>query len=128
MASNHVIKKVKPQYKLVYKVIEGIYQYYQLLGIYPYTDLIQITDILSGIQNCVTVVGKCIFWQKYSFMFLLICDDLDYCYKYDDGTKETYNYKVLFKAIIFFQTKKISLLFKSENTNQFKIILHKIHW
>ena len=84
MALNHIREKVKPQYKLSYKVFKEQYGYYKLLGISPYTTLIQLKKSLGRIHHCVSVVGKWIFDISFTFALTLTKENLGYCQIHDN--------------------------------------------
>ena len=103
---NHIIDKVKPQGKLLYKLFKQQDVYDPLLCISPFPTLIQFKYLIGGIQHCVTVVSKWVFDSNFPFALPLTCVDMDYCFTNDNETKVINGYKVLLKAIRFFTTYK----------------------
>ena len=59
----------------------------------------------TGIQHCVTVVGKLIFDSNITFELPLTHEKLDWCCTNYDETKLINGYKRVLKAIRFFQQK-----------------------
>ena len=51
------------------------------------TNIIQLTDLLGGIQHCVTVIGKWIFDSNIPFALPLTCDNLEHCLTNDNEKK-----------------------------------------
>ena len=104
VAINYVIDKVKPKCKLSYNVFEEQYGYDPFLEISLFPVLIQFIDYLSGVQHCVTGVGKWFFDSSINFVLPLTFDDLDYCCSNKNETKVLNGNKGLFKYI--FLTEK----------------------
>ena len=90
---NHLRKKVKPQYKLLYKVFKEQYVYDLLLDISLFLTLIHLKEFLGGIQHCVTVVGKYIFDSNIPSVLPLTCDQRNYCCNSGNETKVMNFYK-----------------------------------
>ena len=53
------------------------YGYYTVIEISPYPTLIRLKYYLDGIQHCVTVVGKRIFYSNFTFALSLTKVDLE---------------------------------------------------
>ena len=62
-----------------YKVFEEQDVFYTFLIISTFQKLIQLTDFLGGIQNCITVIGEFIFDSNIHFTPPLTSDNMDYC-------------------------------------------------
>ena len=115
VAINHLIDKGKLRCNLWNKVFEEKSAYYPFLYISPFPSLIWLTDFLGEIQHCVTVFSKRVSNSNIHFVLPLTCDNLDYsCTNYFE-TKDMNGLKVLLKAIRFFTTEKIRVLFRSKN-------------
>ena len=81
---NRLREKVKPRYKLPYKVLKEEYVYDTLIDIYPYTISIKMKDFIGGIPHCGTCFGKCIFDSNFSFALPLAQDNMDYSCIHDN--------------------------------------------
>ena len=102
MEMNHVREKDKPKCKIPYKVFKEKYGYDPLIEISPFPKPIQLKEFLGDIQQCVTVVGKCIFDSNITFDLPITCNDLDYCCTNYNKTKVMNGFKRVLKAIRFF--------------------------
>ena len=87
MELNHVREKGKPRCKILYKVSKEEGGYDPLLDIYPFKTVVKFPKFIGGIQNCVTVFGKCIFGRNITLVLPLTNDNIDYCCTNYDGTK-----------------------------------------
>ena len=84
VALNFVWEKVKPPWKISYKVSKVQYGYNPLIDISPYTTLNQLTEFLGDVQHCVTVVGKYIFDIDIPLALPINNENLGYCCTTDD--------------------------------------------
>ena len=73
----HVREKLKPWYKLSYKLFKEEYGYYSLIEISPFTTLVMLKYFLGGIQHCITVVGKWVFDIDFTFALPITRENLD---------------------------------------------------
>ena len=89
----------------MYKVFEKRDEYGPFFEIYPFPTLIQLAECFGGIQHCITVIGKCIFENNIMFALPLTHDYLEYLYNDENETKGMNGYKLLLKAISFFNVK-----------------------
>ena len=101
LSLNIVRGKGTPQCKLSYKIFKESYGYDTLLDIYTYQKLLQLKNVIDGINHYVTVVGKCIFDSNFPFVLPDTKDNLDYCLINENVTKVMNGYKGLLKAIRF---------------------------
>ena len=105
VALNHVIKKVKPQCKLSYKLLKEENVHDPLLDISPYPTLIQLKYFLGGIHHCVTVVGKWVFYSNFTFVLSITKDNFHYCCINDNYIKVMNVFKGVLKAMRFLTAK-----------------------
>ena len=83
----------------MYKVFKEEDGYDTLIETYPYPTLMQLKYYLFEIHHCVTVVGKWLFDDNFTFAFPLTKYNLDYCCIIDNETNGTNFCKKLSKEI-----------------------------
>ena len=106
MALNHVRKKIKPWCKISYQLFGEQYVYDELLEIFPFPKIIQLTYFVGGIQHCVTFVGDCIFDSHVSSTLPLTCGNLEYCFTNNDETKVMNGYKEFLNPLHFLNIER----------------------
>ena len=74
---NHVTE-IKLQYKILHKAFKEEYGSDTLLPIYALPALMKLKYLLSGIQDCVTVVGNFIYDSNFTIELPLTRDYLEY--------------------------------------------------
>ena len=98
---NHAREKGKPWCKILYKVFKDEYGHDPLICISPFTTLIQLKDLLSGIHHYVKVVGKWIFDSNFPFVLTLTRENIDYCCTDNNKIRGMDGYQVVLTAINF---------------------------
>ena len=78
MVLDFVREKIKPRYKLLYKIFEKQHGYYPFLGISPFPTSIKLEDFIDGIQIFFIVFVKWFFDIIFRFVLTLTCYNLDY--------------------------------------------------
>ena len=103
---NYLRKKGKLWCNLSYKVFQEQDGYDQIIDIFLFPILFQLTDFIGGILNCVRVVAKVIFDINITLALTLTHDNLDFSCTNDGDKKLINGYKVLLKPVRFIQHRK----------------------
>ena len=98
---NSLIDKVKPQWKLSYKLFKEEYGYYPLVNISPFPTLVRLKDFICVFHRFLTVVSKCTVDLDFAFAFPFTIDEIYYFLIDYNETKRMNGYKEVLRVISF---------------------------